>query len=77
MEIFGNSMLELLGILLLIYIIFKFGWVESSSIETQVYDKGDRIGQIIIMPYPEVKFVEAKELSETSRGTGGFGSTGQ
>ena len=58
-------------------IIFKFGWVESSSFETEVYDKGDRIGQIMIMPYPKVEFVEADELSETERGTGGFGSTGQ
>ena len=58
-------------------IIFKFGWVESSSIESQVYDKGDRIGQIMIMPYPKVEFVEADELSNTERGAGGFGSTGQ
>ena len=58
-------------------IIFKFGWVESSSIQTQVYDKGDRIGQIMIMPYPKIEFVETDELNETSRGTGGFGSTGQ
>jgi len=58
-------------------IIFKFGWVESSSTQTQVYDKGDRIGQIMIMPYPKIEFVETDELNETSRGTGGFGSTGQ
>ena len=58
-------------------IIFKFGWVESSSFETEVYDKGDRIGQIMIMPYPKVEFVEADELSDTERGSGGFGSTGQ
>ena len=58
-------------------IIFKFGWVESSSIEAQVYDKGDRIGQIMIMPYPKVEFVESDELNETDRGSGGFGSTGQ
>ena len=58
-------------------IIFKFGWVESSSNETQVYDKGDRIGQIMIMPYPKVEFVESDELNETDRGSGGFGSTGQ
>lgn len=58
-------------------IIFKFGWVGSSSDEVQVYDKGDRIGQIMIMPYPKVEFVEANELNETDRGTGGFGSTGQ
>jgi len=58
-------------------IIFKFGWVESSSLQTEVYDKGDRIGQIMIMPYPKVEFVETDELSDTERGAGGFGSTGQ
>tara|TARA_Y100000592_G_scaffold39919_1_gene63283 strand:- start:672 stop:1082 length:411 start_codon:yes stop_codon:yes gene_type:complete len=40
------------------------------------YKIGDRIGQIIIMPYPQIEFEEVKELSETNRGTGGFGSTG-
>lgn len=41
------------------------------------YDVGDRIGQIIIMPYPEIEFVEVDELSDTERGTGGYGSTGK
>ena len=40
------------------------------------YKVGDRIGQIIILPYPQVEFEEVKELSETSRGSDGFGSTG-
>lgn len=40
------------------------------------YEVGDRIGQIIIMPYPQVEFEEVEELSDTSRGDGGFGSTG-
>lgn len=40
------------------------------------YSVGDRIGQIIIMPYPEVTFEEVDELSATERGEGGFGSTG-
>ena len=39
------------------------------------YEVGDRIAQIIIKPYPKVSFVEVGELSETERGTGGFGST--
>ena len=39
------------------------------------YEVGDRIGQIIIVPYPKVSFVEVDELSKTDRGTGGFGST--
>ena len=39
------------------------------------YNVGDRIAQIVILPYPKVSFVEVEELSETERGNGGFGST--
>lgn len=39
------------------------------------YYAGDRIAQLIIMPYPEIEFVEVDELSETERGIGGYGST--
>ena len=41
------------------------------------YLTGDRVAQIIIMPYPKVEFVEVEELSETERGEGGHGSTGK
>ena len=37
---------------------------------------GDRIAQLIIMEYPTVGIIETDNLSETERGTGGFGSTG-
>lgn len=37
---------------------------------------GDRIGQIVIMPYPQIEFEEVEELSETERGTDGYGSSG-
>lgn len=40
------------------------------------YKIGDRIGQIIIMPYPIIEFKEVDELSKTERGEGGHGSTG-
>ena len=40
-----------------------------------MYDVGDRIAQLVILPYPKVSFVEVDELSDTDRGTGGFGST--
>jgi dUTP pyrophosphatase len=52
-------------------IMFKFRYPE----EGPVYEVGDRVGQIIIMPYPQVSFEEVEELSETERGEGGFGST--
>ena len=45
--------------------------------ESGDYGEGDRIGQLVIVPCPAVVFVEAEELSETSRGIGGFGSTGK
>ena len=40
------------------------------------YEIGERIGQIIIMPFPSVEIIVVDELSETSRGEGGYGSTG-
>lgn len=40
------------------------------------YNIGERGAQIIILPYPQVFMVESNELSDTERGTGGFGSTG-
>lgn len=40
------------------------------------YDIGDRICQLVIMPIPQVKFIFTEKLSETERGTGGYGSTG-
>ena len=39
------------------------------------YKKGDRIGQLVILPYPTIEPEFADELSETERGTGGFGSS--
>lgn len=44
---------------------------------TRGYNVGDRIAQLIIMPYPEVVFEEVEELSESDRGTGGYGSSGK
>ena len=41
------------------------------------YEVGDRICQVIIMPYPEIEFVECDELSESERMCGGYGSTGR
>ena len=38
---------------------------------------GDRIAQLVVLPYLSVTFTEVEELSETGRGAGGFGSTGR
>lgn len=41
------------------------------------YNTGDRIAQIIIVPYPKIDFIEADELTCSDRGNGGYGSTGK
>lgn len=40
------------------------------------YKVGDRVGQLVIMPFPKVEMEEAEELEQSERGTGGHGSTG-
>lgn len=41
------------------------------------YEIGDRCGQIIFMEIPKIKLIEATELSDTVRGSGGYGSSGK
>ena len=53
-------------------IMMKF---QVSSI-SNMYKVGDRVGQLLIVPYPQVEFEEVDELSSTERGKGGYGSTG-
>lgn len=45
--------------------------------EFNTYKVGDRIAQLIIIPYPEVVFEEVEELSSSDRGEGGYGSSGR
>lgn len=54
-------------------LIFRFKAIDDRGL---FYSVGERIGQIVIVPVPKIKLEEADELSETKRGTGGFGSTG-
>lgn len=45
--------------------------------EIRTIEHGERIAQLLIMPYVSANFVLCNELSDTERGTGGFGSTGK
>lgn len=45
--------------------------------EVKKYSVGDRIGQLVIMPYPKVVFEETQNLSNSERGAGGYGHTGR
>lgn len=60
-------------------VMFKFSIYERilKKNEFKPYQIGDRIGQLIIIPYPQIEFEEVDELSETERATGGYGSTGK
>jgi dUTP pyrophosphatase len=51
-------------------------WDDRIPISAIDYNVGERIAQLIIIPYPKIEFVEVDELSETERGGGSYGSTG-
>lgn len=51
--------------------------LRNTSNFTFTTDIGERLVQGVIVPVPEVQIQEVEELSETSRGVGGFGSTGK
>lgn len=44
--------------------------------EQRAVKNGERIAQLLIMPYVTANFIFSEELSSTERGEGGFGSTG-
>ena len=51
--------------------------LHNDTDEEKTIDCGERIAQLVVMPYLSVEFEETDELSETERGAGGFGSTGK
>ena len=50
--------------------------LHNDSNEEQVVGVGERIAQLVVIPFLSVNFIETEKLEETERGTGGFGSTG-
>ena len=66
------------GLLNFLYDLFKIipKKLKIKNYYGKAYKLGDKVGQIIILPYPQIEFEEAEELSETERGNGGYGSTG-
>lgn len=49
---------------------------KTNGLDSLSYLIGDRVAQIMIIPHPIVKFNEVSDLSDSERGSGGFGSTG-
>ena len=54
-------------------IILKFKPLKDAPV---LYSVGDRIGQLIVQPVLKMDFVEVENLTDTNRGSGGFGSSG-
>jgi dUTP pyrophosphatase len=55
----------------------KFRFKKLDWDNGEVYEIGDKIGQLVIIPYPTIELEEVSELSETNRGNGAFGSSGK
>ena len=51
-------------------------WIYDNPLQYAPYKVGDRIAQMVVLPYPNVHINVVDELSTTDRGEGGFGSTG-
>lgn len=51
--------------------------LHNDSEEIRYVENGERIAQLVVMPYLPIDLYEVDELDETARGTGGFGSTGK
>lgn len=50
--------------------------IHNDSNRNTVIAPGDRIAQMILLPYQSMEFTEVNDLNETDRGDGGFGSSG-
>lgn len=49
---------------------------EAKELKYAPYKVGDKIGQMVMLTYPNVKLIECEDLSSSDRGVNGFGSTG-
>ena len=51
--------------------------LHNDSDTVRTVQNGDRIAQLVVIPFLAVEFQEVDSLNETERGAGGFGSTGK
>lgn len=51
--------------------------IHNDSDEIMTILTGERIAQLILLPYQDIDFIEVDELAKTDRGDGGFGHTGE
>lgn len=51
--------------------------LHNDSCDPVIIKNGDRIAQLIFLPYQDIDFIEVDEIKQTDRGDDGFGSTGK
>ena len=51
--------------------------LHNHGTQPQTVEKGERVAQMVLMPFLAAEYFEAEELSDTARGDGGFGSSGR
>ena len=51
--------------------------LHNDSNMSRLINPGERIAQLVVLPYVPIEFKEIDKLSDTDRGFGGFGSTGK
>jgi len=56
---------------------FRYKNINIEHKDYIVYEFGDKIGQLVIVPCPKIELNLVDSLDQTERGTGGFGSTGR
>ncbi len=54
----------------------KVALINHDTVEPIELRRGDRIAQLVVQRFEQVRFAEVQELSDSSRGAGGYGSTG-
>lgn len=52
----------------------RFRFKETGA--KNIYQIGEKVGQLLIIPYPQIELVESEELAKSNRGVNGFGSSG-
>lgn len=58
-------------------VMLRFRNSSRSDADYNAYTYGDKVGQLVVMPIPQVTLEEVEDLDDTDRGSGGFGSTGR
>lgn len=51
--------------------------LHNHGTQPQTVEKGERVAQMVLMPFLAAEYFETEELSDTARGDGGFGSSGR